>query len=126
MAVRMGPRLAVALDLPDALAALPVPPLLLQPLVENAIRHGLEPRIEGGRIEVSARRTGDALVLTVSDSGVGFDMTEPAAGAGGFGLAQVRERIATAYGGRARVDVQSRPGGGTTVRIRLPMSGATS
>ena len=126
MAVRMGPRLAVALDLPDALAALPVPPLLLQPLVENAIRHGLEPRIEGGRIEVSARRTGDALVLTVSDSGVGFAMTEPAAGAGGFGLAQVRERIATAYGGRARVDVQSRPGGGTTVRIRLPMSGATS
>ena len=64
MAVRMGPRLAVRLDLPDALRAVAVPPLLLQPLVENAIRHGLEPKVDGGRIEVSARLDGDRLRLT--------------------------------------------------------------
>ncbi len=110
----------MALDLPDELRTLPVP-LLLQPLVENAIRHGLEPRIEGGHIEVSARRSGDALVLTVRDSGAGFDMTEPAAGAGGFGLAQVRERIATAYGGRASLALQLAPGQGTMVCITLPL-----
>jgi LytS/YehU family sensor histidine kinase len=58
MAVRMGPRLQVQLDLPDELRAAAVPPLLLQPLVENAIKHGLEPKVEGGRIEVVARRQG--------------------------------------------------------------------
>lgn len=121
MAIRMGPRLAVGLDLPDALRALPVPPLILQPLVENAIRHGLEPRVEGGRMDVSAGRAGDRLVLTVRDSGAGFDAAAPAARSGSFGLTQVRERIATAYGGRGRVEVRSAPGQGTTVRIDLPV-----
>ena len=73
MAVRMGPRLQVVLDLPDELRRLPLPPLLLQPLVENAIKHGLEPKVAGGRIEVGARRDGDMLELSVRDSGVGID-----------------------------------------------------
>ncbi len=72
MAVRMGPRLAVTLKLPGELAALPVPALLLQPLVENSIRHGLEPQVNGGHIEVSAERDGATLRLTVHDSGVGL------------------------------------------------------
>ena len=125
MAVRMGPRLAYTLDLPDALRDAPVPPLLLQPLVENAIRHGLEPRVGGGRLTVTAAREGEALVLTVQDGGVGFEPAQAAAREGSFGLAQVHERVASAYGGRGQVELQSRPGEGTTVRLRLPAAAAT-
>jgi LytS/YehU family sensor histidine kinase len=121
MAIRMGPRLAFDLHLPHDLRDLPVPPLLLQPLVENAIQHGLEPRVEGGRIDVSAAREGSALVLTVADSGVGFDASQPPP-ASRFGMAQVTERVQSAYGGRGRVDVQSQPGAGTLVRIALPLA----
>lgn len=124
MAIRMGPRLVHRLELPDALAVLQVPTLLLQPLVENAIRHGLEPRAEGGRIEVSAARDGPALVLAVHDTGVGFDAAEATPRGSRFGLAQVRERVAAATGGRGRVEMQSRPGAGTTVRITLPLDTA--
>ncbi|MBS0466110.1 MAG: histidine kinase [Proteobacteria bacterium] len=121
MAVRMGPRLQVRLALPEALRALPVPPLLLQPLVENAIKHGLEPQVAGGHIAVLAARDGGALTLTVQDNGSGFDAsaTQPS---GHFGLAQVRERIATAYGEQGRFDLQSTPGAGTTVCITLPIT----
>ncbi len=125
MAIRMGPRLQYRLDLPDALRALPVPPLLLQPLVENAIQHGLEPQVAGGRIEVDAAREGKQLVLSVHDSGVGFDATAAPLAHGRFGMAQVTERVASAYGGRGRVDVQSRPGAGTTIRITLPLAHAS-
>ena len=120
MRIRMGERLHTTLDLPDALRALPMPTLLLQPLVENAIKHGLEPCVAGGRIDVSAARQGDALVLTVHDSGAGFDPAA-AAPAGHFGMTQVIERVASTPGGRGRVEVQSAPGAGTTIRITLPL-----
>jgi signal transduction histidine kinase len=123
MAVRMGPRLQVRLDLPAELAALPVPPLLLQPLVENSIKHGLEPQVAGGRIEITARRDGRQLVLQVRDTGAG-----PGAAAtgrsGGFGLAQVRERLATVYGGSASLALQAAGDaeGGTLATLHLPLS----
>ena len=123
MAIRMGPRLQYRLELPEALRELPVPPLLLQPLVENAIRHGLEPQLDGGRIDVRAAREGSVLRLTVCDTGGGFEAGEPAARDGRFGLAQVTERVLSAYGGRGHVELQSRPGAGTTVRITLPLPG---
>ncbi|WP_137919298.1 histidine kinase [Hydrogenophaga sp. 2FB] len=116
MAVRMGPRLRYTLDLPDALARHPVPPLLLQPLVENSIRHGLEPSLQGGEIRVCARRNGPALELEVSDTGVGCEPSPQP----GFGLTQVRERLATAYPGQARLDWQARPGQGTRALLTLP------
>ena len=119
MSIRMGPRLTYALDLPDELRAQPVPPLLLQPLVENSIRHGLEPRAKGGRIEVSAAREGNTLTLTVRDTGIGFDASQPKTGRR-FGLGQVIERVASAEGGQGHVEVQSQPGDGTTIRITLP------
>lgn len=97
MQVRMGPRLAFKLELPPELAAQAVPTLLLQPLVENAIKHGLEPKIEGGSIAVSARREGKNIVLDVMDSGVG--MKDGA----GFGLAQVRESLQATYGSQAPI-----------------------
>jgi hypothetical protein len=123
MAVRMGPRLSHGFDVPDDLLNHPVPPLLLQPLVENAIRHGLEPRIGGGRITVGARRDGRQLVIEVTDTGVGMDTDVPArSGDGGFGIAQVRERVASLAGGPGSVEVESQPGAGTTVRLRLPLT----
>ena len=123
MAVRMGPRLAYAFDVPDDLLNHPVPPLLLQPLVENAIRHGLEPRIEGGHITVRADRDGRRLRIEVADTGVGIDPSAPAhSGDGGFGLAQVRERVASLPGGPGRVEVVGAPGEGTTIRLQLPLT----
>lgn len=117
MAVRMGPRLRYTLDLPPELAAHPVPPLLLQPLVENAIRHGLEPSVQGGEVRVSARAEGNALRIEVIDSGVG-QAGEPKAG---FGLSQVRERLSTAFGANAGVDWRSQPGAGTHITLKLPL-----
>ena len=118
MAVRMGPRLAYQLDLPPDLAGHAVPTLLLQPLVENAIKHGLEPKVEGGSITVSARRDGGAIVLEVQDSGVGISVDKTAVD--GFGLAQVRERLATAYEDRGTFELLADARAGTRVRITLP------
>ena len=126
MAVRMGPRLRFTLTLPPELAHHPLPPLLLQPLVENAIRHGLEPQVDGGEIAVSARAEGKALVLTVSDTGAGCAAEpEPKRPGAGFGLAQVRERLTTAFGpapkGSDRLQWHSAPDEGTRIRLALPL-----
>ena len=119
MAVRMGPRLQCALDLPADLADIEIPTLLLQPLVENSIKHGLEPKVEGGSITVRARRAGDLLVLEVNDTGVGpGPVTSPA---GGFGLAQVRERLGTAYGTRSTINLVAAAAGGASVTIHIPL-----
>ena len=118
MAVRMGPRLRYRLDLPPELARHPVPTLLLQPLVENAIKHGLEPKVEGGDITVRASRDGDRLVLEVTDTGVGI--SEGHATADGFGLAQVRARLATTYEDQASFELVANGETGTTVRIGFP------
>ncbi|MES2952628.1 MAG: histidine kinase [Pseudomonadota bacterium] len=120
MAVRMGSRLHYELDLPTDLANCSVPSLLLQPLVENSIKHGLEPKVEGGTITVRARRAGNMLSLEVSDTGVGFD--NPATPSNGFGLAQVRERMAAAYTDRGSVEQTSVPGQGTSTVLRLPLT----
>ena len=124
MALRMGPRLQVQLHLPDALRALPVPPLLLQPLVENCIRHGLEPKVAGGRIEVRAEQRGQRLCLTVRDTGVGLPAGAPAAadGASHYGTQHVAARLATLYGTQARFSLVPAPGpeGGVLAEVDLP------
>jgi hypothetical protein len=125
MGVRMGPRLQVQLDLPAALRELPVPPLLLQPLVENAIKHGLEPHVQGGLVTVSARGEQGRLVLTVRDTGAGLGLGAEAAEGTRFGLAQVRERLATLHGAAASLTLE--PGadgqGGTCATVQLPLPG---
>ncbi|MDP2418916.1 MAG: histidine kinase [Hydrogenophaga sp.] len=125
MAVRMGPRLAYSLNLPDTLQHHPVPPLLLQPLVENAIRHGLEPQVAGGRIDVIAQQDGThGLRIEVADTGVGMNSTPPPTDTlsySGFGLAQVRERVAS-LPGSGRVEASSPPSGGTRVCLHLPLN----
>ncbi|MFN7665167.1 MAG: sensor histidine kinase [Inhella sp.] len=121
MRFRMGPRLQVALDLPAPLRALQVPPLLLQPLVENAIRHGLEPQPGEVRLTVRAQHDGDALWLTVHDTGVGLGAS-PDTGGTHFGLEQVRERLRTLYGAAAGLSLEEAPSParGTVARVRLP------
>jgi hypothetical protein len=125
MAVRMGPRLAVRIELPDTLRELSVPALLLQPLVENAIRHGLEPKVAGGRVEISARREAGVLVLEVRDTGGGL-AADPAGDGSRFGLRQVRERLAALYGDRASLTLQAAPDdqGGVLARVRMPLKSA--
>jgi LytS/YehU family sensor histidine kinase len=126
MAIRMGPRLQVELHLPPALATQPVPPLLLQPLVENAIKHGLEPHVAGGRLAVSAHADGEMLVLQVRDTGIGLAQAATATAGTRFGLAQVRERLATLHGSRASLVVAPAADaeGGTVATIRLPRAAA--
>ena len=121
IAIRMGPRLRFTLDLPDALARHAVPPMLLQPLIENAIRHGLEPKIAGGQVRVTARQDGTQLVLTVTDSGMGLAPSAAATAGTGLGIAHVRERLAANYGRAASVVLGDNPEGGTTVSLRLPL-----
>jgi len=118
MAIRMGPRLAYSLELPPDLAQHPVPALLLQPLVENSIQHGLEPKVNGGRVTVSARRDHGLLVLEVTDTGVGAEPDAPAGS--GFGLTQVRERLATLYGPDASIAFRTASGQGARVILKLP------
>ena len=122
MTIRMGPRLRYTLDLPPELAACPVPPLLLQPLVENAIKHGLEPQRGPGRLQISARSVDGGLELSVRDTGLGLRAAEarPADAGGGFGLTQVRERLQALYGTQARFELVPAEGGGTLARVWLP------
>ncbi|MBH9577787.1 sensor histidine kinase [Inhella proteolytica] len=120
MQVRMGSRLRVELNLPEELAELQLPPLLLQPLVENAIKHGLEPALEGGLLRVSARRQGQSLLLRVEDSGVGLGAA-PASEGTGFGLGQVRERLQTRYGATAQFRLQALPPHGTLAELEIPL-----
>jgi LytS/YehU family sensor histidine kinase len=126
MAVRMGPRLQYTLDLPDALKPLTLPPLLLQPLVENSIQHGLEPKVQGGCITVQARQVGGLLVLDVIDTGLGLNpdtSTAPthSAPGKGFGLSQVRERLATLYGNASAIELVAVHAGGTRASITIPL-----
>ena len=118
LAIRMGPRLVYALDLPDALANARLPPMLLQPLVENAIKHGLEPKVEGGTLRVAASAVGKQLVLVVEDSGVGFGAASTAGT--GVGLLHVRERLAAVYGDAASAEIGETAGGGVRIMLRLP------
>jgi two-component system LytT family sensor kinase len=107
-----------------------VPSMVLQPLIENSIKHGLEPRLEGGTVTVRSRVREGRLVVVVEDDGVGI-MPARAAAVGavtaqsesgnGIGMKNVRERLEVLYGGEARFEVESRPGRGTRVTLEIPM-----
>jgi len=126
LTMRMGARLAWSVDVPDELREAAVPPALLQPLVENAIKHGLEPSVDGGRVDVGARREGGVLVLTVADTGAGFGRTDaPIGGSTGLGLASLRARLAALYGNAASLAVAEREPSGVSVTVRLPLEGQT-
>ena len=120
MTIRMGPRLVYTLDLPPELANHPVPPLILQPLVENAIKHGLEPKVEGGSIHVTARLEGKQVLLEVNDTGVGGVSTSQPADTAGFGLAQVAERLTNTYGAAGTINFVAKKSYKTSARVVFP------
>jgi sensor histidine kinase YesM len=120
MQVRMGARLAYHCRLPDDLKGARLPTMLLQPLVENAIVHGLEPKVDGGTVTIEAARRGELLEITVSDTGLGLDRA-PSGPGSGIGLATTRERLQVLHGERAGVELCSAAPHGAAVRLFLPL-----
>lgn len=117
MRLRMGGRLSYAVHAPEELRSREFPPLLLITLVENAIKHGIEPQPGAGRVEVRASTRGDRLVLSVVDDGAGL---QPGLGSG-VGLANVREQLATRYGDRATLGLRNLAGRGAVAEIAVPL-----
>jgi signal transduction histidine kinase len=122
MALRTNARLSYQVEMAPDVAALSLPPMLLQPLVENAIKHGLEPKVAGGMVRVGARREDALLVLTVADNGLGFRTTR-GDGSGGLGLANLRARLESLYGARACMTIEDTLPG-TLVTLALPIGSA--
>ena len=115
--IRMGDRLQVVVDLPAELAPEELPSMLLQPLVENAIKHGLEPKVEGGSITLQARRVDNSIQISVIDTGLGFR----GGISNGIGLKNVRERIAQLYGANGSFAIEENAIGGTRAILTLPL-----
>jgi two-component system LytT family sensor kinase len=129
--VRFGPdKLRVMKDLDPASLDVVVPSMLLQPLIENSIKHGLSPKVEGGSIYLRSRLTDSRLIIEVEDDGVGMggsQLEESSTWTGmGIGMANISERLHVLYGDTARMTIDSHEGKGTLVRIRLPLIEADS
>jgi hypothetical protein len=120
--MRMGERLSFDIEIPEALAALPFPPLMLPSLVENAIKHGLEPQREGGQVHITAALDGGRLRMVVTDTGRGFSETPGA----GVGLANIRERLAALYGTGAKFTLEANEPRGVVATIEVPAEGTRS
>jgi sensor histidine kinase YesM len=114
--IRFGDRLRWRIDVPEDARLTVFPPMLLQPLVENAVRHGIEPKLGGGEIGIRATTDASTLRIEVSDTGVGLIGDE----GGGAGLANVRARLATLFGARGRLTLENKTGGGVAATLELP------
>jgi sensor histidine kinase YesM len=117
--MRIGGRMSFVIDVPTELKAHPFPPNLLISLVENAIKHGIEPAAAGGTVTLTARRDGESVVVSVSDTGNGIT-ADPASVGQGVGLSNVRERLAALYGSRGRFTLESLMPHGTRATLALP------
>ena len=116
---RFGDRLQVRLTIDEQARRASVPVLLLQPLVENAIRHGLAARVAAGCIDIAVHRLGTMLAISVTDDGPGA-AEEPVAGKGGVGLRNTRARLEALYGAKQRLDFTNAPDGGARVSLEIP------
>ena len=116
--VRMEERLQTVIDVPDGLLSAEFPPMMIQSLVENSIKHGLEPKAEGGSLGIKAEILHGKLALTVTDTGLGFGRADTAGT--GVGLANIRERLNLLYGAKASVTVTENQPSGTRVTITIP------
>ena len=114
--IRMGDRLQVDISVPPTLSQFKLPPMLIQPLVENAIKHGLEPKVEGGLLSLRATQVGDMVRIEIADTGMGFQNTT----SGGIGLLNVRERLAMLFGDRGALSVEDNQPCGTRIVVTLP------
>jgi sensor histidine kinase YesM len=114
--IRFGERLRWRIEAADSARLLLFPPMLLQPLVENAVRHGIEPKLGGGDIGICATTDASTLRIEVSDTGVGLIGDE----GGGTGLSNVRARLATLFGAKGRLMLENKTGGGVVATLELP------
>jgi sensor histidine kinase YesM len=114
--IRMGERLRFKIELPDAVSKHPFPPMLLQPLVENALKHGLEPKMEGGEIMIKATEEEDLIRVEVMDTGCGFSSLHNA----GVGIGNVKERIKLLYGEKGRFIIEENKPNGVRAIIEVP------
>ncbi len=119
--LRMGPRLNLKIDVPDDLRNTPMPPMMLQTLVENAIKHGLEPKTVGGTVWVLARTNDRIVSVTVADDGQGFNAESTGTG---IGLRNVRERLRLTYGDAATLSIVANFPHGVAATITVPVAGA--
>jgi signal transduction histidine kinase len=115
-ATRLGRRFNYTVTVPEELRSKEFPPLLLQPLVENAIRHGIEPAVEGGMIQVDVQKVGNSLELTVTDTGVGFKDEAPP----GVGLANIRARLTSLYGEKGTLALYEKVPHGVVAKLDIP------
>jgi signal transduction histidine kinase len=125
MSLRMGPRLTYRLELPQDLEKVAVPAMLLQPLVENAIKHGLEPKVGTGRVDVVARRTDAGVEISIADTGLGLPAqgetrSSPGSVSGSYGLLHVRERLQALYGSQASLTLARLAPTGVCAIVRIP------
>ncbi len=118
--VRMEERLKVSITVPGGLRSADFPPMMLQSLVENAIKHGLEPKAEGGAVALKAEVVDGDLYVCVEDSGLGFSPTGASTSGGGLGLANIRERLSLLYGTRGKCVIEANQPSGTRVTIVVP------
>jgi two-component system LytT family sensor kinase len=121
--VRFGAKLRVEKEIDPRTLGVLVPSILLQPLIENSIKHGLEPRINGGTVTLRSRLNGDRVLIEVADDGVGMGNRPESAlrrAGAGIGMKNVQERLEVLYGPQARFTVVSSPGRGTLVSIEIP------
>ncbi len=119
--IRFGERLVVRSTISVAAADAMLPPFAVQTLVENAVRHGVEPRVEPTEISIESRVTGAVLTVTVRDTGTGATEAQTAA-AGGTGLARLRERLTALYAGEARLELGTGPAGGFAATLVIPQT----
>ncbi|MEC5387134.1 histidine kinase [Uliginosibacterium sp. H3] len=122
MAIRLPDRLHIHVECAADCARLPFPPMLLQPLVENAVIHGIEPSTTGGHIVVRAVRSADTLQIEVADTGVGLDHTPPKPHSNNSGLENVRERLAALFGRHAALYVQAQVPRGTRACVHISVA----
>jgi len=119
--IRMGPRLSVQLDVPEALRATALPPMMLQTLVENSIKHGFSRKVGGGRITLRSFRQNGHAIIEVEDDGLGMTREQlNTALTDGIGLSNVNERLGVIYGAAYQVQLTSVPGVGTVIRLEIP------
>jgi LytS/YehU family sensor histidine kinase len=124
MRMRLGGRLDFAIDVPESLRAIEVPPLVLLTLVENAIKHGIAPRVEGGAVGVSARDDGERIVIEVADTGAGLQSAREAPTKGDAsthaGLENAEGRLWLTYGDSAELTLAANVPRGTVATVRIP------
>lgn len=123
---RFGERLQIRREISDTVLGALVPPLILQPLVENAVRHGVEPMEAGGTVTIRAWRNEDTLHLSISDTGPGFTGNKGPAGGSGIGLSNTRARLSNLYGGQHEFRLSDSPPTGARVTIQIPFRDRTA